>query len=244
MDAAVRFVNVTKRFGSQLVLDELCLDIPRGRITYILGRSGVGKSVLIKHIIGLLKPDTGEIWVDGQDVTKLSETRLNELRMKFGMLFQDAALFDSMTAYENIAFPLQEHRSLSVKEEQAVVAGKLAQVGLSGVEEKFPSQLSGGMRKRVGLARAIALDPEIILYDEPTTGLDPLMVQQVDELIVKTQEQQRSTSIVISHDIPTALRSADLIAVLDAGKIVALGEPEEIRKSEHPFVKEFLQAGN
>ena len=242
METAIQLIHVNKCFGSQVVLDDLSLDLPRGRITFVLGKSGTGKSVLLKHIIGLLKPDSGRIVIDGRDITTLGERQLKTERMKFGMLFQDAALFDSMNVYENVAFPLREHRSLSEKEVREIVTRKLELVGLTRDIEKFPAELSGGMRKRVGLARAIALDPQIILYDEPTTGLDPLMVEQINDLIVRTQKAQNATSIVISHDIPTAMNTADVIAIMYSGKIVACGTPQELRSSDHPFVKEFIDA--
>ncbi len=240
----IRFVGVTKRFGEQTVLDNLDFEVPRGKITFVLGRSGTGKSVMLKHMIGLLAPDSGEVWVEGADITRLGEREMNAVRRRFGMLFQDAALFDSLDVYENIAFPLREHTRLDERKIRETVARKLELVGLPGVERKLPSQLSGGMRKRVGLARAIALDPDIILYDEPTTGLDPLMVEQIDSLIVRTQKAQNVTSVVISHDIPTALRIADRIAVLEGGRIVAEGSPADLQMSEHPFVKDFIRAAS
>ncbi|RJO67494.1 MAG: ABC transporter ATP-binding protein [Myxococcales bacterium] len=243
MDAAIRYESVIKRFGEQVVLDGVDLAIERGRITFILGKSGTGKSVLIKHAIGLLRPDEGRVLIDDEDITRLPDRDLRRVRIKFGLLFQDAALFDSMSVFENVAFPLVEHRRLRPDRIAEVVRAKLGQVGLEGVENKYPAELSGGMRKRVGLARALALDPEILLYDEPTTGLDPLMVEQINALIADTQARQRGTSVVISHDIPSAFVLADRVAVLAGGRVAACGTPEEVRASEHPFVREFLAAG-
>ena len=195
----------------------------------------------MKHIIGLLKPDSGRILVDGVDISRLNEAEMNEIRKNFGMLFQDAALFDSMTVGENVAFPLNEHRRLPKKEVQRIVTEKLLQVGLTGVTEKMPSQLSGGMRKRVGLARALALDPKIILFDEPTTGLDPIMCDAIDQLIVETQQNTGSTCVVISHDIESTFKIAHRVAMLYNGKIIAYGSPEDIRSSNNPVLRKFVE---
>ncbi len=237
----IRLVRVTKRFGSQTVLDGLDLEIPEARITVILGQSGSGKSVILKHIIGLMTPDSGEIFIDGTDITRLNERELNEVRKQFGMLFQDAALFDSMTVGENVAFPLVEHTRLPKKEIRRVVEEKLKQVGLEGVTEKMPSELSGGMRKRAGLARAIALDPKIILFDEPITGLDPIMSDAIDALIVDTQRDTRATCVVITHNITSTFKIAHNIAMLYEGKIIEFGNPDRIRNSGDPFVKRFIR---
>jgi phospholipid/cholesterol/gamma-HCH transport system ATP-binding protein len=207
----------------------------------IVGGSGTGKSVLLKHLVGLLRPDAGEIWLDGQDVNELEGEDLKRVRKQFGFLFQDAALFDSMNVFENVAFPIREHTTYSEEKIAQIVKTKLSQVKLKDVEHKMPSELSGGMRKRVGLARAIAIDPQIVLYDEPTTGLDPVTTRAIDDLIVETQQTLRATSIVISHDIPSTLRIANHIAMLHDGRIVAKGTPQEILDSELPVVKSFLE---
>lgn len=223
-----------------MVLNDLDLHIEASEINVIIGASGGGKSVLLKHIIGLLKPDSGEIYVDGVEITGLGEKAFLDVRKKFGMLFQDAALFDSMTVGENVAFPLKEHTRLSQKEIDAVVERKLSQVGLENVLKKTPSELSGGMRKRAGLARALALDPKIILFDEPTTGLDPIRCAAIDDLIVKTQRETGATCVVISHDIESTLRIGGRVAMLHQGKIIESGTPGEIKRSANPIVKEFI----
>ena len=233
--------QISKSFGQQKVLDQLDLTLESQKITCIIGRSGGGKSVLLKHIIGLVKPDSGQIFVDDIDISTLKESELNEIRKNFGMLFQDAALFDSMTVGENVAFPLKEHRRLPKKEMEQIITDKLLQVGLTGVTEKMPSELSGGMRKRVGLARALALDPKIILFDEPTTGLDPIMCDAIDRLIVETQQNTGSTCVVISHDIESTFKIAHRIAMLYKGKIIAYGSPEDIKSSNNPVLKQFIQ---
>jgi phospholipid/cholesterol/gamma-HCH transport system ATP-binding protein len=234
--------NLKKAFRTQEVLRGINLDIEFGKITVIIGGSGTGKSVLLKHIIGLIEPDEGTIFLDGRDLCKLEKKELKKERMRFGMLFQDAALFDSMTVYENISFPLREHGDYSEKEIQEIVKIKLKQVRLPGIESKYPSELSGGMRKRVGLARAIAMDPQIVLYDEPTTGLDPQTTRAIDDLIVETQRSLKNgTSIIISHDIPSTLRIANKIAMLHDGKIVETGSPEEILNCKNEVVQTFLE---
>lgn len=237
----IKLIKITKSFKSQKVLDELDLNIDPEKITVIIGQSGGGKSVLLKHIIGLIRPDSGQIIIDGIDITNLNDKKLNEIRKKFGMLFQDAALFDSMTVGENVAFPLNEHTRLSREDVNKTVNEKLNLVGLENVTQKMPSELSGGMRKRVGLARAIALDPKIVLFDEPTTGLDPIMRESVDELIVSTQKRTKATFVIISHDIESAFTIAHKVAMLYQGKIVAVGTPDEIRSSNNSFVKRFIK---
>lgn len=237
----IELQHIHKSFKSQHVLDDLNLTIPDGKITVLLGRSGSGKSVTLKHIIGLIKPDAGSVIVDGVDIIHLNGAELNEARKKFGILFQDGALFDSMTVFENIAFPIIEHTKLKKAEIEAKVCNALTAVGLSNVDEKMPSELSGGMRKRVGLARAIVCEPRIILYDEPTSGLDPIMTDNINQLIVDTQQNLNLTNFIISHDVEAALRIADKIAVLYEGKIVEEGTPENIKNSEVPFVRAFLE---
>ncbi len=236
--------DIYKSFGSQQVLKGLSLSIPEGKITVIIGPSGSGKTVLLRHVIGLIRPDRGGITVDGSDIGSLGSDKLNEFRRRFGMLFQNAALFDSMSVYDNIAFPIIErHRGGRLPDVGAIVKDKLRLVGLPGIEHKMPSELSGGMRKRVGLARAIALEPSIILYDEPTTGLDPIMTLAIDNLIFSMQQELRVTSVVISHDIDSAFRIADQIAMIHDGKIIESGTPDEMRLSKNPAVMEFLSVG-
>ena len=236
----IELIDVHKSFGKHRVLTGLNLSIEDGKTTVIIGRSGGGKSVLLKHIIGLIKPDQGQVLVDGVDMARLNDRELNEIRKKFGMLFQEAALFDSMTVGENVAFPLWEHARLKEKEIREIVSDRLRAVGLSGVEEKMPSELSGGMRKRVGLARAIALRPQIVLFDEPTTGLDPVMTEAINHLIMETQENFHLTCVVISHDLQSIFRIGHKIAMLYEGVIIAQGTPEDIRASRDPVIKQFL----
>ncbi|RZB30221.1 MAG: phospholipid/cholesterol/gamma-HCH transport system ATP-binding protein [Desulfobacteraceae bacterium Eth-SRB1] len=236
----IELIKICKSFKGQKVLDNLDLKIEPEKITVIIGRSGGGKSVLLKHIIGLIKPDSGQVLVDGIDTAKLNDKELNETRKVFGMLFQDAALFDSMTVGENVAFPLKEHTKLSKKEIDKIVEEKLLEVGLKNVTHKMPSELSGGMRKRVGLARAIALNPKIVLFDEPTTGLDPIMCESIDKLIINTQRSTRATFVVISHDIGSTFKIAHKVAMLYEGKIIKTGTPEEIRSSNNPVIKQFI----
>lgn len=237
----IRLADVCKSFGAQVVLDKLNLTVEPGRITVIIGESGGGKSVLLKHIIGLIRPDAGSVYIDEVELSALNERELNEIRKNFGMLFQEAALFDSMTVGENVAFPIREHTRLSNEEIGAIVNEKLHQVGLKNVTGKMPAQLSGGMRKRVGLARAIALDPKIILFDEPTTGLDPIRRDDIDRLIVKTQQHTGATCLVISHDIDSTFKIAHNVAMLYGGRIIEYGSPEKIKNSENPVVKNFIE---
>ncbi len=232
--------DLYKSFGDHHVLCGVNLDVEEGTTCVILGGSGSGKTVLMKHIIGLLKPDRGQVFVDGEDVVPLNDLELERVRRKFGMVFQGAALFDSMTVGENVAFPLREHSKLSESEMRKRVEEKLAIVGLHEVADKFPAELSGGMRKRVGLARAIVRDPKIVLYDEPTTGLDPITTDYVDEMILTAKVKLGVTSLVISHDVASSFKVADQIAFLSDGKIVAHSPPAELRASTHPVVKLFL----
>jgi len=237
----IKLLDVYKAFKGHKVLDGLNLEVEPGKITVIVGQSGGGKSVLLKHMIGLIKPDKGEVQVEGVDISRLNDRELNEARKDFGMLFQAAALFDSMTVGENVAFPLQEHTRLRQAEIDEIVQQKLLQVGLKDVAHKMPSELSGGMRKRVGLARAIALDPKIILFDEPTTGLDPIMADAIDRLIVETQKQTKATCAVISHDIESTFKIAHTVAMLYQGKIIEVGPPESVRQSKNPVLQQFIQ---
>jgi phospholipid/cholesterol/gamma-HCH transport system ATP-binding protein len=237
----IELVNIHKSFNGQKVLDGLSLGIEASQITVIIGQSGGGKSVLLKHMIGLIKPDQGETLVEGVDISRLNDRQLNDVRKNFGMLFQAAALFDSMTVGENVAFPLREHTRLKPNEIEEIVEHKLQQVALQGASHKMPSELSGGMQKRVGLARALALDPKIILFDEPTTGLDPVTADAIDRLIVETQEHTNATCVVISHDIESTFKIADTVAMLYRGKIVEIGKPDTIKSSTNLVLQQFIQ---
>ncbi|HHT9145081.1 MAG: ABC transporter ATP-binding protein [Candidatus Brocadiaceae bacterium] len=239
----IEFKNVYKSFNGLLVHNGINLSIIGGEIISLLGGSGSGKSVLLKELIGLMKPDKGDITVLNQNVTQMNEEALIALREHIGMLFQGAALFDSLTVFENIAYPLREHLKLTEREIQERVAEKLHVVGLSGIEEKMPAELSGGMKKRVGLARAIATEPKIILYDEPTTGLDPMTAQRINELIIELQKKLGITTIVVTHDLHCVKTVSDRIAMLHEGKIVAVGTWEELVSSNIQVVKGFI-SGN
>lgn len=237
----IKISGLKKAFGRKQVLDGVDLDIQKGKITVILGRSGEGKSVLLKHIIGLLRPDEGRILLDGQEISSMSERDFNEVRKRFGMLFQGAALFDSMTVGGNVGFPLKEHTDLADADIMKVVSEKLKRVGLVGVEDMMPSELSGGMKKRVGLARAIVMDPEIVLFDEPTTGLDPIMSDSIADLVLDTQRSLKTTYILITHDIPFTYKIADKIAMLHEGRIIEQGTIDEMKKNQNPVVRQFLE---
>lgn len=233
--------EIHKSFGPQKVLDGVCLDIPKGKITTIIGRSGEGKSVLIKTVMGLISPDAGKILIDGKDPLTLGTREQMEFRKGMGMLFQNAALFDSMNVEDNVAFPLREHSDLSDAEILTRVDAMLASVGLKDIGHKMPSELSGGMRKRVGLARTLMLEPKIIFYDEPTTGLDPILTASIDRLILETQRKFGLTTVIVSHDISSTLKMADKIAMLHHGKILEAGPAEMFRESKNPFIQQFLQ---
>ncbi len=236
----IRFRNVSKSFGDKAVLRDVSLDIPRGRTTVIIGPSGTGKSVLVKMLVGLLEPDSGAIWVDDVDVAQASERQLFALRRKFGMLFQDGALFDSLTVGENIAFPLRRHTRMADDAIDAAVALRLEQVGLPGIEELMPAELSGGMRKRVSLARAVVMEPEVLIFDEPNSGLDPITSDEIDALIGRMKVELGITFVVISHDIVGTFAVADRIGMLYNGGLVALGTPDEVLRSTEPIVRRFL----
>jgi phospholipid/cholesterol/gamma-HCH transport system ATP-binding protein len=236
----IRIVNVHKTFGANHVLRGVNLEIKKGESMVVIGGSGSGKSVLIKHIIGILKPDSGDIFVDNINIVNLKETELNKIRKKFGMLFQGAALFDSLRVWENVGFSLLRERTYSEKEVRRIASEKLRLVGLAGVEDLMPSELSGGMKKRVGLARAIAHNPEILLYDEPTTGLDPIMADAINDLIIEMREKLSVTSVTITHDMQSAYKIADRIAMLYEGKIIEVGTPDEIKQTENPIVRQFI----
>ncbi|MDP6379747.1 MAG: ABC transporter ATP-binding protein [Phycisphaerae bacterium] len=236
----IRLQGVSKSFGPTAVFEDVCLEIHRGETTVVIGASGVGKSVLLKIIIGIIKPDRGRVFVDGTDITDKSERDLEPIRMQFGMVFQGAALFDSLTVEENVGFLLYEHSRFPKARIRQIVAEKLAMVDLSGTEDLRPEELSGGMKKRVGLARAIAMNPKVILYDEPTTGLDPVTADVINHLIIKTQEELEATSIVVTHDMQSAYKVGDRIVMLYHGNIIADAAPEEIRNHTDPRVQSFI----
>ncbi len=242
VDLAISVQGLRKSFDGREVLKGLTFDVPRGSVCVILGGSGMGKSVLMKHLIGLLMPDSGKVIIDGTDITTLGAMELKAVRGKFGMVFQQAALFDSMSNYDNVAFPLREHGKLKKKEldERVRHLMNLFSLDPDEVGPRSPSEISGGQRKRVGLARAVALEPSIVLYDEPTTGLDPITTDQVDEMILEAQDKLGVTSVVISHDIASAFNIADQILVVYKGEIVARGHQAEMLSSEHPFVQQFF----
>jgi phospholipid/cholesterol/gamma-HCH transport system ATP-binding protein len=241
-DPAVSVEGVHKSFGSQKVLNGVTLTVKRGETLAVLGRSGTGKSVLLRIIIGLEKPDSGAVRINGQDITGLVLDQLGEIRMKMGFLFQHAALYDSLTVEENVAFPLQHHkREMSKSEQDDRVSALLTEVGMENARAKMPSDISGGMQKRVGLARALALDPAILLLDEPTAGLDPISSSEIDDLVLKLQKEHQMASIVVTHDLYSAKTIADRLALLDKGNVVIEGSFEELQKSDNDFVKEFLK---
>ncbi|MDX2054156.1 MAG: ATP-binding cassette domain-containing protein [Polyangiaceae bacterium] len=231
-----------KKFGDFEALADVNMSIGRGEIVVVIGGSGAGKSTLLKILIGLDKPSTGSILVNGADIVPLKEREMNRVRTKFGMVFQYSALLDSMNVLDNVAFPLREHTKLSEKEIRTRVIEKLKVLDLVDIEERFPSQLSGGMRKRVGLARALMLEPEVLMYDEPTSGLDPITSRLVDRLIVETRDRFGVTSIVISHDMAGALRIADQIHILSKGRLVASGTPKELVEGDNALAQEFFES--
>ncbi len=240
MAAMIEVRGVTKSFNGRKVLDRLDLTIEKGETLVIIGRSGCGKSVLLKHLLGLMLPDEGEVTVGGTKLAALSGVQMHSLRMRFGMLFQFGALFDSMTVGDNVGFALTEHTHLSPKAIQERVAESLDMVGLTGIQDLKPSELSGGMRKRVALARAICLRPEIVLYDEPTTGLDPIMADAINDLIIHLQNKLKITSVAVTHDMVSAYKIATRIAMLYEGKIIQIGTPAEIRSSDNAVVRQFI----
>jgi phospholipid/cholesterol/gamma-HCH transport system ATP-binding protein len=240
-DPLIVYRDVRKAFGRQVVYDGLDLEVKRGETLCIIGPSGVGKSVLLKLLIGLLECDDGEIWFDGQRVTDLHhDEQFLPIRRRVAMVFQGAALFDSLTVYENVAYPLREQFRLPESEIKDRVAQKLAWVGLPGIEHKKPSELSGGMKKRVGLARSIATDPEVILYDEPTTGLDPVNIQRINQLILSLSERLKCTSLVVTHEMATVFAVAQRIAFVYDKKIAAVGTPDAMKNSYNPVVRGFI----
>jgi phospholipid/cholesterol/gamma-HCH transport system ATP-binding protein len=237
----IELKDIYKSFEGKDVLRGVNLKVKKGESVVVIGGSGSGKSVLLKHIIGLLKPDSGIVMVDSTDISQLDEEGLHDIRKKFGMLFQSAALFDSMKVWENVGFGLKRLTQLTDAEIKDIAVQKLKMVGLVGVEDIMPSELSGGMRKRVGLARAIAMTPEILLYDEPTTGLDPIMADAINDLIIKMKEELHVTSVTITHDMKSAYKIADTIAMLYNGVIIAEGSPDEIEHSSDPIVRQFVE---
>lgn len=236
----IQLKGVEKTLGGQPVLRGVDLDIPKGDITTIIGPSGEGKSVLLKHIIGLMRPDRGQVLVDGVDLAKIHAQELNEIRKKFAMLFQSAALFDSINVFDNVAFPLREKRLVSESDIQTYVPEMLERVGLGKMGHKFPAELSGGMKKRAGLARALVMGPEIILFDEPTTGLDPLMAHAIHDLILAMHKAFGFTGIMVSHEIPKIFPISDWVAMLKNGKILAMARSAEFQRLSDPLVREFI----
>lgn len=237
----IQFINVSKSFGEQKIFEKVNVGFPAGKTTVIAGGSGQGKSVILKLILGLMKPDSGSIVVDGHDITMMGAGALNKVRKNFGVLFQGSALFDSLTVYENVAMPLEERTGLSAKEIRERVMATLAEFDLLGHENKFPAQLSGGMKKRVGLARALQLQPKIMLFDEPTTGLDPAKSMEIYKLFFKTQQQFGFTSIIVSHDIPKIFNLADQVVILHGGRLNVFESSEEIQWSDDPEIRFFVE---
>jgi phospholipid/cholesterol/gamma-HCH transport system ATP-binding protein len=237
----IRLEDVYKSFGALQVFKGLNLSIKERECVVILGPSGTGKSVLLKHIVGLLRPDSGTVYFREQPINDLDEVEMEPIRKRFGFLFQGGALFDSMTVYENIAFPMREHENLKEGDIRERVASKLAMVGLDGTQQKMPSELSGGMRKRVALARAIALNPEVVLYDEPTTGLDPIRSDVINELILKLNDELHVTSVVVTHDMASAFKVADRLVMLSEGKVIAEGKADDFRNSKNEEVRRFVE---
>jgi phospholipid/cholesterol/gamma-HCH transport system ATP-binding protein len=233
--------DIWKSFYGKRVLTGLDLDIEKGKTLVIIGQSGCGKSVLLKHFVGLLSPDRGSIVVDGEEITRMNRKNLFRIRMRFGMVFQGAALFDSLTVGENVCLALKEHTTKSDEEISSIAHDRLKLVGLESAIDKMPAELSGGMKKRVGIARAIAMDPACVLYDEPTTGLDPIMADVINNLILKLKESMDITSVVVTHDMPSAYKVADKIAMLHDGKIIFQGTPDEVRHSDNAFLDQFIK---
>ena len=241
---AIEVRGLQKSFGQQTVLNGVDLKVDQGETLSVLGRSGVGKSILLKLIVGLQKPDSGSIRLHGREITGLSQDELNEVRKKVGFLFQQAALYDSLTVEENVAFPLKRHTPMSSAEQKDRVRELLARVGMEEHAGKMPSQISGGMQKRVGLARALALEPDILLFDEPTAGLDPITAGEIEELILRLQEQRRTASIVVTHDLHGAKTISDHLALLNEGNVLIEGTFEELERSQDEFVSQFLRKGS
>ena len=237
----IKIINVTKKFGNKVALKNINLEIADGETLAIIGGSGSGKSTLLRLMIGLIQPTSGEIWIGDDEISRMSEKEIMRVRLRMGMVFQYSALFDSMTVGENVAFGLVEHTNFSREKIQSIVREKLRQVGLEGVENRMPSELSGGMKKRVSLARAIAFGPEIIFYDEPSSGLDPIMTNKIDELIIETQRALNVTSIVVTHDMVSACRIANRIAMIYEGELIAVDTPDNFKRIQDYRVKEFFR---
>ena len=237
----IKIVNVTKKFGAKVALKDINLEIADGETLAIIGGSGSGKSTLLRLMIGLIQPTSGEIWIGDDEISRMGEKEMMRVRLRMGMVFQYSALFDSMTVGDNVAFGLVEHTDLSKDRIQSIVKEKLHQVGLEGVENLMPNELSGGMKKRVSLARAIAFGPEIIFYDEPSSGLDPITTNRIDELIIETQRALNVTSVVVTHDMVSACRIADRIAMVYNGELIAVDTVENFKKIQDPRVKEFFR---
>ncbi len=237
----IRVRNLSRRFGAQAVLRDLDLDVAAGEILVVIGRSGGGKSVLLKHLLGLLQPDAGEILVDGTDITRLRGAALDQIRRRYGVVFQGGALFDSMSVFDNVAFPLREKLRLREADVRQRAEEKLAQVGLEGMGAKNPAEISGGMRKRVAIARALVTEPEIVFFDEPTTGLDPILVNTIHHLIVDLHQKLRFTALMVSHETPEIFGIADRVAMLHEGAIALVGTPAEVQASRNPVVQQFIQ---
>ena len=236
----IKLVGVEKTLGGQPVLQGIDITIPTGKLTTVIGKSGEGKSVLLKHMIGLLQPDRGQVWVGDVEISRLKGRALNDVRKRFAMLFQGAALFDSLSVFENVAFPLREKLRMKGTEVTRRVEEKLEQVGLEGMGHKFPAELSGGMKKRAGLARALVMEPEIILFDEPTTGLDPLMAKSIHDLIVAMHQRFKFTAVMVSHEIPEIFAISDWVAMLRKGKIALMAPAGEFVKTTDPEIQEFI----
>lgn len=239
----IKLIAVEKAFGNQQVLRGVNLTIPAGKLTTVIGPSGEGKSVLLKHMIGLLHPDRGEVWVDRVEISRLRPKDLNEVRKRFAMLFQGAALFDSLTVFENVAFPLRERLGLPEGQVVKRVKEKLEQVGLEDMGYKFPAELSGGMKKRAGLARALVMEPEIVLFDEPTTGLDPLLAKSIHDLILEMHRIFGFTAVMVSHEIPEIFAISDWVAMLKDGMIAAMAPSAEFQRLPDPNIQEFISVG-
>ena len=237
----IKVVGLQKSFRGQRVLCGIDLEVPQGSITIIIGRSGGGKSVFLRHLLGLLRPDSGRIEVDGVDLGGLSARQLDEVRKRYGVVFQGGALFDSMSCRANVAFPLREKLKLPAAEVDARVGAALERVGLGGIGEKFPEEVSGGMRKRVAIARALITEPEIVFFDEPTTGLDPVLVNTIHHLILDLHRQSRFTAVMVSHEIPEIFEIADRVGMLHEGRIVEIGPPVTIQGSQNPIVRQFIR---
>jgi phospholipid/cholesterol/gamma-HCH transport system ATP-binding protein len=239
-ESIISLRGVTKRFGSHTVLEDITFDVPKGKVTAILGPSGTGKSVLLKNILGLLRPEAGEIWIEGEQIVGMRDKDLYRVRRKFGVLFQDGALFGSMNLFDNMAFPLREHTKKSEREIREVVLEKAALVGLLDHMKKLPGEVSGGMKKRAGLARALVLDPDIILFDEPDSGLDPVRVAYLDELVLNVQRETNATLFIITHNIPSVMRTAEYMGVLFRSRLVRFASKEEMRTTDNAIIRQFL----